>query len=55
MKVTGRPRLTKRKIEIESIPRRPPGFFADASSPAEIQEDNLQAKASVVSAPRDLE
>jgi len=41
--------------EIEPIPMRPAGFFADAYSKAEIQEENRLAKASVVRAPKDLE
>lgn len=41
--------------EIEPIPNRPPGYFENAYSKAEIQEDNRLAKASVVRAPKDLE
>ena len=41
--------------EIEPIPMRPAGFFADAYRKAEIQEDNRLAKASVIHAPKDLE
>src|SRR5882757_2434484 len=41
--------------EIEPIPLRPAGYFANAYSKAEIQEDNRLAKASVVRAPKDLE
>lgn len=37
------------------IPLRLPGYFADCYSEAEIREENLLAKASVVRAPRDLE
>ena len=42
-------------LEIEPIPIRPPNYFAHAHSPAEIQEDNRLAKASVIRAPKDLE
>jgi hypothetical protein len=38
--------------EIEPIPIRPAGHFADAYSRAEIQEDNRLAKASVIRAPQ---
>jgi len=41
--------------EILLLPSRPPGFFADANSLVEIQEDNRLAKASVIRAPEDLE
>jgi len=41
--------------EIEPIPTRPAGYFANAYSRAEIQEDNRLAKASAVRAPKDLE
>ena len=41
--------------EIEPIPMRPPGYFANVYSRAEIQEDNRLAKASVIHAPKDLE
>jgi hypothetical protein len=41
--------------EIEPIPIRPAGYFANAYSPAEIREENRLAKASVVRAPRNLE
>jgi hypothetical protein len=41
--------------EIEAIPMRPVGFFAQAYNRAEIREDNRLAKASVVRAPKDLE
>lgn len=54
--VRGRHRFVLQEVpEIEPIPLRPPGFFARASSPAEIEEDNLLAKASVIRAPKDLE
>jgi hypothetical protein len=41
--------------EIDPIPMRPAGYFANAYSQAEIQEDNRLAKASVIRAPKDLE
>ncbi|HZL13644.1 MAG TPA: hypothetical protein VFC85_05825 [Verrucomicrobiae bacterium] len=41
--------------EIEPIPMRPAGFFANAYSKAEIQEENRLAKSSVIRAPEDLE
>ena len=41
--------------EIEPIPMRPAGYFANAHSRAEIQEENRLAKASVIRAPKDLE
>jgi hypothetical protein len=41
--------------EIEPIPMRPPGYFANVSSRAEIREENRLAKASVIRAPKDLE
>jgi len=41
--------------EIEPIPLRPAGFFANAYSKSEIQEENRLAKASVIRTPKDLE
>jgi|SRR5665213_1149610 len=41
--------------EIDPIPIRPPGYFANTYTQAEIHEDNRLAKASVVRAPKDLE
>jgi hypothetical protein len=41
--------------EIEPIPMRPPGYFANVYSRAEIQEENRLAKASVIRPPKDLE
>jgi|SRR3954463_14518170 hypothetical protein len=40
---------------IDPIPLRPPGYFADCYTKAEIEEENEFAKASVVRAPKDLE
>jgi hypothetical protein len=54
--VTGHRRFVLQEVpEIEPIPLRPAGYFADAYTRAEIQEDNRLAKASVVRAPKDLE
>ena|SRR6185312_5579098 len=41
--------------EIDPIPIRPPNYFANVYSPAEIKEENQLAKASVIRAPKDLE
>ena len=41
--------------EIEPIPMRPAGYFTNAYSKAEIQEENRLAKSSVIRAPKDLE
>lgn len=41
--------------EIDPIPLRPAGYFADVYSDAEIREENQLAKASAVRAPKDLE
>ena len=54
--VTGQRRFVLQEVpEIEPIPIRPPNYFANAYSKAEIQEDNRLAKTSVVRAPNDLE
>lgn len=54
--VTGRRRFVLQEVpEIEPIPMRPAGYFANVYSKTEIQEDNRLAKASVVRAPKDLE
>jgi len=54
--VRGQHRFILQKApEIEPIAIRPAGYFADVYTKAEIQEDNLLAKASVIRAPRDLE
>ncbi|MGA9453166.1 MAG: hypothetical protein WBW41_17690 [Verrucomicrobiia bacterium] len=54
--VRGRQRFVLQEVpEIEPIPIRPPGFFANTYSRAEIQADNRLAKASVVRTPKDLE
>ncbi len=54
--VTGRRRFVLQEVpEIEPIPIRPAGYFANAYSKAEIQADNRLAKASVTRAPKDLE
>lgn len=54
--VKGRHRFVLQAVpEIEPIPMRPPGFFANSYSQDEIAEENLLAKTSVVRAPKDLE
>jgi len=54
--VKGRQKFMLQEVpEIEPIPLRPPGFFASMNSAAEMQEENLLAKASVIRAPKDLE
>ena len=40
---------------IDPIPMRPPGYFANCYSKAEIQEENRLSKSSVIRAPKDLE
>lgn len=40
---------------IDPIAIRPPGYFAHTYNKAEIQEENLLAKTSVIRAPKDLE
>ena len=40
---------------IDPIPIRPPGYFANCYSKAEIHEENRLAKASVIRAPKDVE
>jgi hypothetical protein len=40
---------------IDPIPMRPPGYFANCYTKAELAEDNRLAKASVIRAPKDLE
>ena len=41
--------------EIEPIPIRPPNYFANVDSHADIEEQNRLAKASVIKAPKDIE
>jgi hypothetical protein len=54
--VRGQRRFLLQEVpEIDPIPMRPPGFFADVYSPAEIQEDNQLAESSVNGPPQDLE
>ncbi len=54
--VRGRQRFVLQEVpEIEPIPVRPPNYFANVQSHAEIQEENRLAKASVIRAPKDLE
>ncbi len=40
---------------IDPIPIRPPGYFANCYSKAEMEEDHKLAKASVIRPPADLE
>jgi hypothetical protein len=40
---------------IDPIPIRPPGYFADIYTKADIDEQNALAKSSVVRAPKDIE
>jgi hypothetical protein len=54
--VRGRQRFVLQEVpEIEPVPIRPPNYFANAYSRAEIRKDNRLAKASVIRAPKDLE
>ena len=54
--VKGRQRFVLQEVpEIEPIPIRPPNYFTNAYTQAEIREDNRLAKASVIRAPKDLE
>ncbi|HZF01746.1 MAG TPA: hypothetical protein VE344_07610 [Methylomirabilota bacterium] len=54
--VRGHRRFVLQEVpEIEPIPVRPAGYFANAYSKAEIQEENRLAKSSVIRAPKDLE
>jgi hypothetical protein len=54
--VTGHRRFVLQEVpEIEPIPMRPPGYFAQVYSKAEAQEDNRLAKACVIQPPKDLE
>ena len=49
-------RFTLQEVpEIEPIPMRPEGYFANCYSEAEIAEDNQLAKASIIRPPKDLE
>jgi hypothetical protein len=53
--VTGQRRFVLQEVpEIEPIPMRPAGYFANAYTRAEIQEDNRLAKASVVRVPKGI-
>jgi hypothetical protein len=54
--VKGHRRFVLQEVpEIDPIPMRPAGYFANAYNNAEIQEENRLAKASVIRAPKDLE
>jgi|SRR6266446_1292235 len=47
--------LLQQVTPIDPIPMRPPGYFENCYSKAEIREDNQLAKASLIRAPGDLE
>jgi hypothetical protein len=52
----GRRRFVLQEVpEIEPIPLRAPGYFADCYSTEEIEEENRLAKTSVIRRPKDLE
>ncbi len=54
--VKGHRRFVLQEVpEIEPIPMRPVGFFANAYSKAETLEENRLAKSSVIRAPKNLE
>jgi len=54
--VRGQHRFTLQHVpEIEPVPMRPPGYFAQCYTREEIDLDNCLGKASVVRAPEDLE
>ena len=54
--IRGRHRFILQEVpEIEPIPMRPAGYFADCYTKAEIALDNRLSKSSVVRAPKDLE
>lgn len=54
--IRGQQRFLLQEVpSIDPVPIRPPGYFANSYTKAEIQEENSLAKASVVRAPNDLE
>jgi hypothetical protein len=54
--VRGRHRFILQEVpEIEPIPIRPPGYFANCYTNEEVALNNRLSKASVVRAPKDLE
>jgi hypothetical protein len=54
--VRGQQRFILQEVPpIDPIPIRPPGYFANSYSNAEIEEVNRIAKASIIRAPKDLE
>ena len=54
--VPGRHRFILQEVpEIEPIPLRPPGYFANCYTNEVIASDNRLSKASVVRAPKGLE
>ncbi len=54
--VRGRRRFILQEVPpMEPIPMRPPGYFANTCTAAEIQDENRLAKASVIGAPKGLD
>jgi hypothetical protein len=54
--VRGQHRFALQEVPpIDPIPMRPPGYFANCYTKAEIRDENQLAKASVIRAPKDLE
>ncbi len=54
--VRGQHRFLLQQVpSIDPIPMRPAGYFDNCYTKAEIREDNVLAKASVIRCPRDLE
>ena len=51
----GRRFILQEVLEIEPIPIRPPGYFANCYTNEEVALNNRLSKASVVRAPKDLE
>lgn len=47
--------LLQQVPSIDPIPIRPPGYFDNCYTKAEIRDENRLAKASVIRAPKDLE
>jgi len=54
--VRGQRRFILQEVpQTDPIPIRPPGYFANAYTAAEIQDENRLAKASVIGVPKDLD
>ncbi|MDQ6631533.1 MAG: hypothetical protein M3Y82_07220 [Verrucomicrobiota bacterium] len=54
--IRGQQRFLLQEVpDIDPIPIRPVGYFANSDTKAEIKENNRLAKTSVVRAPKDLE